>query len=56
MRVVAIDGVALEDSPRVENARVESVSVLDQRRQIREAKDELRRLRAGPWQRAPRRR
>jgi hypothetical protein len=48
LRVVAIDGVALEDAPAVaETRRVEPLAVVAQQREIRRMRDELRRLQQG---------
>ncbi len=53
LRVVAIDGVALEDAPPVSGTRrVEPIAVVIQQREIRRMRDELRRLQQGP-RRAP---
>jgi hypothetical protein len=48
LRVVVIDGVALEDAPEVSSARrVEPLAVVTQQREIRRMRDELRRLQHG---------
>jgi hypothetical protein len=49
LRVVAIDGVALEDAPALpETRRLEPIDVVRQQREIRRMRDELRRLQRDP--------
>jgi hypothetical protein len=47
LRVVAIDGVVLDDAPPPSEGELEDLQVERQRREIRLAKETLRRLRAG---------
>jgi hypothetical protein len=47
LRLVAIDGVAVEDAPRPAESEPEDIRVEWQRREITRLKEQLRRLRAG---------